>query len=161
MALVGKREINNVGVEIHASSHGTWTIQLPADEEGKHGRALGTHHTSLDAAINLARTEIKKRQVKVAVPFKTTEGWSGIATSRHARSTDKILAEVNGKKTQIGWREQVFKADTPKSVIEHIKEIDDESSRLRAERIALVNEWKLDLNKALDEAISKKAEENK
>jgi hypothetical protein len=161
VALVGTREINNVEVEIHASKHGSWTIQLPADEGGQHGRALGTHNTSLDAAINLARAEIKRRQVKVDVPFKTREGKKGIAHSRHARSTDKILVVIDGKKDQIGWREQVFKADMPKEVLDHLHDIQDEQSKLKAEEREIVKEWNFDLSKALDEAITKKAEEQK
>jgi hypothetical protein len=159
MAHVANRDINNVNVEIHASPYGAWTIQLPADAEGNHGSSLGSHASSLDAAINLARTEIKRRQVKVSVPFKTAEGKRGIATSRHARSTDKLLTEIEGKKEHIGWRETVFKAETPQSVIDHLKEIDDEQSKLRAERIALVNEWKFDLSKAVDAAIEEKTKE--
>lgn len=162
MALVGTREINNVVTEIHANQHGGWTIQLPADDEGKHGRALGSHASSFEAAVNLARAEIKKRQVKVRVPFKTREGKKGYAHSRHARSTDKILTVLeDGTKEQFGYREQVFKADTPKSVIDHLNDIDEETSKLRAEKGALVQEWSLDLAKALDEAITKKAEESK
>ena len=161
MALVGKREINNVETEVHASVHGSWSIQLPADEEGKHGRALGTGN-SLDAAVNAARQEIRKRQVKVNVPFKTREGVKGYAHSRHARSTDKILTVMeDGKKEQMGYREQVFKADMPQDVIDHLNEIDEESNKLRAEKYAIVQEWSLDLGKAVDEAITKKAEESK
>ena len=159
MALVGTREINNVKVEIHASPHGSWSITLPADEEGKSGRALGNHASSLDAAINAARAEIKRRQIKVAVPFKTREGKSGIAHSRHARSTDKILANVGDKKEQIGYREQVFKPETPQSVFDHLNEIEEEQGKLRTEHRELVQKWNLDLNKELDAAITAKAEE--
>src|SRR4051812_4478525 len=161
MPLVGTREINNVEVEIHANKHGSWSILLPPDEDGKSGRSLATHHVSLDAAINLARAEIKKRQVKVNVPFKTREGHKGVAHSRHARSTDKILADVQFKKQQISFREQTFKPDTPQDVFDRLDEIEEQQSTLRAEHRELVQEWGFDLNKALDAAITKKtAEEN-
>lgn len=159
MTLVGTREINNVEVEIHASKHGAWSIYMPPEkEDDKLGRSLATH-PSLDAAINLARAEIKKRQVKVSVPFKTSEGDYGLAHGRHARSPDKILAQVDYKKVQVGYRELVFKPDTPEHVFERIEEIDEEASELRGERSVLVKTWGFDLNKALDEAIAKKQEE--
>lgn len=158
MALVGTREINNVKVEIHASPHGNWSILMPADEEGRQGRALGSHATSLDAAINLARQEINRRKTKVSVPFKTREGKAGIAHSRHARSTDKILANVGDKKEQIGWRELVFQAETPQDVFTHLDEIEAEQNKLRTEFKDLVKKWSFDLNAALDVAIEAKTE---
>ena len=162
MSLVGTREINNTKVEIHASPHGTWSITLPAEEgdERGSGRALGTG-PSLETAINNARTEIKKRQVKVAVPFKTREGKTGVANSRHARSTDKILAVVDGKKEQIGYREQVFKIEMPDSVIEHLNELEEEAGKIHAEQRAIKQKWNFDLSKALDAAITEKAGESK
>lgn len=162
MALVGTREINNVEVEIHASPHGSWSITLPTEEgeERAHGRQLGSGD-SLDNAITKARQEIKRRQVKVSVPFKTREGKTGVAHSRHARSTDKILAEVDGKKEQIGYREQVFKIEMPDSVIEHLNELEEEAGKLHAEQRAIKQEWNFDLSKALDAAITEKAGESK
>lgn len=153
MALVGKRDINNVEVEIHANKHGGWSILLP-EEGGVKGRQLGGHASSLDLAINAARLEIKRLQVKINVPFKTREGKRGIATGRHARSHDKILTEVEGKKEHFGYREQVFKADMPQSVVDHLNEIEDEYSKLQAEKRAIIEEWKLDLGVAVNEAIN-------
>lgn len=159
MALVGTKEINNVKVEIHANQYGSWSILLPADEgnERTHGLVLGSHATSLEAAINAARQEINRRKTKVSVPFKTREGVRGIAHSRHARSTDKILANVGDKKEQIGWRELVFKAETPKDVFDLLNDIEEEQNKLRAEQRDLIKKWSFDLNTALDEAIEEKA----
>ena len=157
MALVGTKEINNVKTEIHANQYGSWSINMPAEEGERGGIVLGHHATSLDAAINLARQEIKRRQVKVDVPFKTREGKRGIAHSRHARSTDKILANVGDKKEQIGWREQVFKAETPQDVFDLLNDIEEEQNKLRAEQRDLIKKWGFDLNTALDEAITAKA----
>ena len=77
MPLVGKREINNVEVEIHATQalvrgrsrcRPTRTVSMDA--------AWLTLPT-LEAAINKARQEIKSFRVQVAVPFKTIEGKRG------------------------------------------------------------------------------------
>lgn len=159
MALVGTREINNVEVEIHASKHGSWSISLPPEEEGGNSRELAGHATSLDAAINKARLEIKKLQVKVAVPFKNREGQRGIATGRHARSRDKLLTEIGGKKEHVSYRDQVFQADMPQSVVDHLNELEDESRKLQAEKREIIEKWKFDLSKAVDEAIAKATEE--
>jgi hypothetical protein len=157
MTLVGTREINNVEVEIHADKYGAWNIYLP--EEGNEGgnRMLGGGQT-LDSAITNARNSIKKSQVKVAVAFKTDEGKYGIATGRHARSHDKLLTEIGGKKEHIGFRDQTFKEDTPESVFARLKQIGEEESALRTERREIIQKWSLDLGKAVDTAIAEKVE---
>lgn len=160
MPKVGTRDINNVTVEIHASTHGSWSIVLPAESEDGRTVPLADHATSLDAAITKARAEIKRRQVKVHVVFKTREGKRGVAYARHARSRDKILTEIDGKKEHIEWRDLVFKADTPKEWIAHLKEIDAEIGKLQAEKREVIEKWKFDLSSAVDEAVTAAAEES-
>jgi len=158
MALVGTREINNVKVEIHASPHGSWSILMPDEGGAGRGRTLGSHATSFEGAVNAARQEIKRRAVKVSVPFKTPDGKLGIANGRHARS-DKILTEIEGKKEHIGYRDQIFRHDMPEEVMDHLHELQDEQGKISAEIRSIVSEWKLDLGKAVDDAVNKKAEE--
>lgn len=160
MPKVGIREINNVQVEIHASPSGGWTIMQPAENEEERAMALGSGDT-LDKAVTAARNEIKRRQIKVAVPFKTREGKRGVASGRHARSRDKILTEVQGEKIHIGYRETVFKPDMPKEEIEHLNELGDEEAKLRAEQREIIKKWSFDLGKAVDTAINEASEESK
>ena len=159
MALIGTRDINNVEVEIHASPHGSWSIMQPAEGEERAIPLSGAHDT-LDKAITSARQEIKRRQVKVAVAFKTREGKRGIATGRHARSRDKILTEVQGKKVHYGYREQAFKPDMPNSEIDHLNELADEEAKLRKEQREIIEKWKMDLGKAVDAAINEATDES-
>jgi hypothetical protein len=157
MAVVGTREINNIECEIQASVHGSWSIYR-VGEEPNNERYLATDDV-LDKAVNKARIEIKKQQVKVAVPFKTMDGRRGIASGRHARSRGKILTKIGNKSEQIESRSQILKHDTPKDVIDHLKELAAEQVKLRKEERDLYNEWKLDLGNAVDAAVKEAIEE--
>lgn len=152
MTMLGTREINNVEVEVHASIHGSWTIYKVGEGTG-HERHLATDEKSLENAVNKARMEIKKQQVKVAVPFKMLDGGIGVASGRHARSHSKILAKINGKSEQIEWSTRTLKHDTPQSVIDHLHELREEQVKLQREERELYNEWKFDLSTGVDAAI--------
>jgi hypothetical protein len=157
MSLLGTRDINNVECEVHASVHGSWTIYRVGDEPGNE-RFLANDEKSLDGAVNKARQEIKRQQVKVSVPFKTVKGESGIATGFHARAKHKILATMGGKKEQIEGMSQFLKYETPKDVIDHLKDLREEQAKLKVEERNLYNEWKLDLSLAVKTAINEAVE---
>ena len=153
MPKVGTRTINNVEVEIHADGRsGTWQIMLPPDEEDGRAQPLGGGNT-IEAAVNNARTSIKRMQTSVRVPFKNDDGDKGFATGRHARSRDKILTEIGGKKVHISYRDQTFKADTPQDVFDHLNEIETEIRKLMQEKRTLIKEWELNLGTAVDKAV--------
>lgn len=154
--LVGTREINGKEVEIHASHHGAWSIRL-VGVEGSAGH-LATDTDSLDKAINKARLAIKKQEVEVAVPFKTLDGKQGIARGRHAKSRDKLLVTIGGKKESFSSYGRVLKHDTPKEVIEHLKELDDEETRIGREKREIMTKWSLKLDTAVDTAVREAAE---
>lgn len=155
MALVGTEQINNVDVEIHASQYGTWTIREKG-VEGSEG-VLGNGDT-VEKAKNNARTELNKRKVKVAVNFYLANGYHhGIAHGIHGR-TRKILAKVGSKAMQLDSYTGALKGDTPKDVRDHLRDIDDEISKLQREKREIVKQWNLDLSRAVDTAIKEAIE---
>ena len=159
-AQVGTREINNVECEIFASDSGTWTIYRAGEGE-RNERYLAGGDSTLDATVNKARMEIKKQQVKVAVPFKMIDGKRGVAHGRHARSRNKILTKIGNKSEQLDYHTQTLKHDTPKEVIDHMRELRVEQEKLSREHRELYNEWKIDLGNAVDAAIKEAIEEQK
>lgn len=150
MPFIGIQEINSVRYEIHANASGGWQIR---EEKPDHdGRVIGTGST-LDAAINNARQQINREKVKIAVNFVTHDGERGVATGRHGRNRT-ILVRVNGKAEQWeGYRVNVLRPDIPKDDIDRLLELDERIGKLQAEKREIVQEWKFDLDKAVDEAI--------
>ena len=154
MALVGTKELAGVPVEFHVGMSGGWAVYEPAvegEDTPLHQRHIAGGDTVEKAEAN-ARNELAKRKVKVAVNFFTEEGEPGIAHGKHAR-TRKLLVRINGESQQIDSYRSVLRADTPKDVVEHLAEIREEQSKLRSEEFAIKKEWKMDLSKAVDEAI--------
>ena len=157
MALVGTREINDIEVEVHASPTGGWAIRTPG-VEGAEG-FLGSDPELLDKAVNKARLEIKKRQVEIALPFKTQDGKRGIARGRRAGSTDKILVTIGGTKDSLSSYTNVLKHETPKEVVEHLQELVEEERRIGREKREIMNKWEFKLGVAVDAAVKEAAEE--
>jgi hypothetical protein len=163
MALLGTREINNVEVEIHASHTGSWSIYRVAENEDEKSneRFLANDDKTLESAVNKARIAIKKQQVKVAIPFKTISGLRGVATGRHARSRSKILVELSDgqKDSYDSHSHQILKADTPKDVLTHMKELREEEAKIKKEARELHDKWKMDLGVAVDTAVEEAIKE--
>jgi hypothetical protein len=158
MSQVGTREINNVKVEVHASGEGSWSIYR-IGKEPTNERHLATDPDSLEKAVNKARLKIKQQQVTVAVKFKTLDGRRGTATNRHARSHDKVLVVIEGKKDNISGYTKVLRDEMPKEEVDHLKEIQQEKRRLDKEERKIMQAWTFNLGQAVDRAIKEAAKE--
>lgn len=157
-------EVLATACEVHVSDGGTFSVYLlgHADEEG--ARALASSSTMVDA-VEKAKPEVRKRKVKVDVPFYRMRGsrfddWSfeqGTAHGFHA-GTGNVMATEDGSSVQIatsGYRsDKLYRGDTP-------QEARDELVRLREESIArekrvreLDEQWTVDIAEAVQTAIT-------
>lgn len=151
---IANKDINGVDAQIHADKYGTWSILDPE------GIMLSRSDTSLDAAIASARIVIKKRQVKVSVLFKTMDGKEGIADSFHARNSRKILTTIDGKREQIDSHTRVLRADTPGLKISRVCSLRKAARDANREADLIEQKYRLDLLKAMNEAIEAAQNEN-
>lgn len=151
-------EINNVEVEVHVDKSGLFRIH-DVREEGTEtpGTSLG-YADSLDVAKNKARLAIKKRQVKVRVPFKTKGGEPAFATGFHARNRTILIELVDGSKDSLSTNEEVFKPETPSAEINKYHALNHTLNETKKTLREFEKEWGIRLvysvQRAIDEAVA-------
>lgn len=153
-------KISGVEVEIHATENGYWQVRLPGDDSyGGLGQA-----DTLEKAKQQARTALAKKKVKVSVPFTiiwhsndTAEARRGTATGIHAKSYDVLVRYADGEADTIGSYGTVFRDDVPQDVIDRYILLSTEMRKKQVEMRTIENQHKLDLKKAVREAIEAEA----
>ena len=155
MAVVDpNRTINGMVCEIHADVTGNWTVVEKAeeDDDALHPRklTLATGNT-IDKAIAAARVEINKRKVRVEVPFFTVDGEAGVAHGRNSRDR-RILTDIG----QLDSNATVLKPDTPANKVQRLREIRAQKGALHSEERALLKEYSMRLDHAVDRAVEEK-----
>jgi hypothetical protein len=153
-------EIAGVLVRVDVNRSGRFYIVEAAAEDHQ---TLGLGDT-LEEAKNNARREIAKRKVKVEVPFRTMKGERGVATGRRAGSRKiqaKFTDEITGRthSEQLDGYHDVLRSDTPDEAILQYKEYQQQRNEIYSKERALLDQWKLHLGQAVDEAVAAKAEE--
>jgi hypothetical protein len=160
-------------VSFHIGSDGMFTAQ---NREGE----MLARADSLKRAKRLARFELKKKQVRVAVPFTMIDYIHGtiqnaIAKGRHAASRDRILIWVddgteNGRSDTItlyrwGNRDQYLQGNLPAKSLKRIKYLFEQKrlTEARMEKItAFIEQWRdehtINLAEVLDAALQEAAE---
>jgi hypothetical protein len=149
MAHVGEIEMLGHTLAVHADAYGHWTLLLDDEIIGR--------GDSLDKAKNAARTALNKRKVKVSVPFWTIRNEHGNAYGLHARNRT-VLAEIDGKKTELDPYHEVLVATTPDHTRTMLMSIDDKLRTLKRERAKIMHGHGLNLRQAVTEAITAAAE---
>lgn len=148
-------EIRKTQVEVHVGATGQFTIMMPGDGNR---RSLANAAT-LEAAKQAASVELRKRAVKVSVPFITRDGKKGVATGRHAGNQDILATLEDGTKERLDYRPHVFKIDTPKNVIdtywEHNQSIQTHKDAMKA----IESAWDFNLAAAVDNTVKEAAQE--
>jgi hypothetical protein len=160
-------------VQIHVGSDGEFTARTQG------GETLA-RADSLKRVKRLARFELKKKQVRVAVPFTMIDYMSGkltnaIAKGRHAGRHDTVLIWVddgteNGRSDTIslyrwGASNQYLMGNLPAKSLKRIDYLFDQKRKTeeRAEKIAaLIEKWRdehtINLAEVLDAALQEAAE---
>lgn len=138
---IGTKNINGVDCEVHANLHGAWSI-MPEERKEDGRPQWSVKADSLDAAVGKARTEINKRRAKIDFECILVNGTPARCTGVHG-GTGKALLKVDK-----GYRDEtmhldtystVYRAETPREVIEEVREKEAEGLRLRREAETLKN----------------------
>lgn len=149
-------EILATPCEVHVTEDGVFSVYLRNRADAEDARSLASDVT-LDAAIEKAKPEVRKRKVKVAVPFVTTSGKRGVATGFHAGTGNVLVTWADGKTEQLsrryGNQPQHLRADTPPTKLTRLEQIREESEALVTEAQAIRREHQLDLLTAVETAI--------
>jgi hypothetical protein len=148
-------EIRKTEVEVHVNNTGHFFIKAVSAEE--RSRALGSGDT-LEKAKQAASVELRRRAVKVSVPFRTTTGEQGIAHSRHAGNND-VMTIVGGATERYSYRLKAFKPETPTDVIEAYLDHADKIREHEGARRDIESTWYFDLGEAVDAAIEAASQE--
>jgi hypothetical protein len=160
-------------VSFHIGSDGMFTAQ---NREGE----MLARADSLKRAKRLARFELKKKQVRVAVPFTMIDYIHGtiqnaIAKGRHAASRDRILIWVddgteNGRSDTVnlyrwGSTATYLQGNLPAKAVKRIKYLfeQQQATKDRLDKIdELIAKWRdehtINLNEVLDAALREAAE---
>lgn len=151
-------ELTGTLVKVYVSTgNGTFSIKLPAPEEGEREENLG-HGETLEAAKNSARAALSKRKVKVEVPFILEDGRRGVADSRHARNRT-VLCTIGDHRDELPGRATVFQADTPDVELKRFIELTSRITELAREAKLIEEEWTFDIGRAVDRAVEEKLAE--
>lgn len=157
---IGTQEITGTTVEIHADARtGNWTIWLTTSKD-ETPMSLGTSST-LETALAHARAKLTRQKSKVSVPYITLSGMKATAYGQHAGNGD-ILVRVGGAAARINRyaRSETLKAETPQNVVNRLKELREQTQAATREERQLIEQWKLDLHKAVEAALALKLSEN-
>lgn len=146
MTLVGTKEILGGSYEVHTSARdGEFRIIEPAVEEGGRSATLGSAQT-LAGAVAKARAELKKRDVKVSVPFRLADGRKGTATGFHARNNTILVVYEDGSKDALSYGgREAFKPDMPEDKVQRLAEIVEQERTLATEKRAIETAYKMDM----------------
>jgi hypothetical protein len=133
MTFVARKTILQTVVEIHLDSSGLFYTQVD-------GKTFTGRHESLKQAERAARTELKKDQVRVAVPFTYMQGekmYPAISRGFHAADKRKILIWIddgteNGKNETLNYwsRNKVLRADIPEQKMRWIQKLFERRRKL-------------------------------
>lgn len=148
--MVGVKQVLGVNLDVYADANGMWWLREQAAEEGQqNGKILGSGE-SLKSAVAKARTELKKRDVKVSVPFRLADGRSAIAYGIHQGNGQVLIEFADGSKDSIGGgrgmgRAQILKADTPDEQVQRLGELNDRIRELSAQAKTIEGKWAIDM----------------
>lgn len=121
------------------------------------GNILGQGDT-MEKAKRAAATAIRKRRVKVEVPFALQDGRRGIADGIHLKNRS-VLSSIDGAREDLGYNPKALSADIPDDKLARIGEIDEATRTLQRERGEIVRAYELDLVKAVKSAIQNEIDE--
>lgn len=157
--LLKTEQIAGVDIDLHVTNDGRFYGE--ADDI-----RIGSAQDTLDKAKQSIRAELAKRKVRVVVHFRTRTGQRGIAHGVNA-GNGKVLAKLQDRRGEFTRNEQLdvgfggrfFRADTPDEVIDRLKWLQDERTKLGNELRDLENEWSIALQRQVHDAINAKAQE--
>jgi hypothetical protein len=169
--LIDRKTILDNAVEIHVNTDGQFHVY----KQGT--RDLIATGESMKQALRNARTEFKKEQIRVAVPFTYLNGGElrpAIARGFHARDSYKILIWVDdgtkeGRNDQIhlyyGTQREVLKPDLSDRDLRLIRKLLERRTKLAELKVqcdGLIQKWQdehvFDLRAAVTEALTIAAE---
>lgn len=171
---VGRMKTKDGEYPIYCSSSGKFSVlnftgtgEIPDDEEIE---PLANGQDNMEAAEGAARAMIRKRKVKVAVPFIFLDGNKGVAWGIHGGNGDILARDEAGEAHRLsrGWSRRpgeprltkgVFIDDIPADRLERYREIIDETEKLDAEKQEIENWFGVDLGQLVVDAIDTKLAE--
>lgn len=128
MVRVTTEKIGKIPVEIYVSSSGFFQIYYTPDfarepdggndpndpdlDDQPRGEHLAGDY-NLEAALKQAKQVIRDNRRRVAVPFRTAEGYDAIAKGFHGSSRDKILVWINDPNAPISARKRQNRTNAP------------------------------------------------
>lgn len=145
------------GVKIGSDTISGQKVDIEADARSQRfyitlkGDILGRGET-LERAKRDAAVTIRKRRVKVAVPFALADGRRGVADGIHQKNRS-VLSSIDGKREDLGYNPKALRPDIPDETLKRIGDIDEETRTLQRERGAIVREYELDLVREVNGAI--------
>lgn len=151
-AFVTAKEILGTKTRIYVDGNGMFEVNHENEESRRNHLGRGD---TLDKAVAAARSELNKRRVEVEVPFITTKGKQGIATKRHGRN-NTIMARIDGKTEQVDAWNNVFKADTPREIIEEYLRLENAASASYKRRQQITRDHAVKLAQVFDKAVQEK-----
>lgn len=152
--IINTVRILKTSVDIWVSSDGTFKAVIPnKSDEAPHVLASGV--PTYDGAVRAARKKLKEKQVRVAVPFTTSDLQPAIARGRHASRPAYILTWVDdgsekGKSEEIyapHWGttySMVLKPDLTEKDLKRIKYLFEHRAKVRAQldkTNSFIEEW--------------------
>ncbi len=112
------------------------------------------HGDTLEEVTKAARRMASKAKIKVEIPFRTRDGKHGVATTIDTLSR-KIHVRIGNRAHQLDNYAREFRADTPDSVFDRLKEIRRISNELHSEERKLVDGYELRLVDAIQEEVDR------
>jgi hypothetical protein len=168
--LINTVSILKTPVGIYVYSDGTFTARLPTKSD-EAPVVLASGVPTYEGAVRAARKKLKEKQVRVAVPFTTSDLQPAIARGRHASRPDYILTWVDdgsekGKSEEIyapHWGttySHVLEPNLTEKDLERIKYLFEHRAKVHArlDKVnSLIGEWNrahsFQLSTAVDAAI--------
>jgi hypothetical protein len=167
-------DILAVKCDVWVSPRGHFYVYLEGRGEADdyNGREALASAGDFDTAVEKTKPQIRKRKVKVAVPFKRVRGFGGggtpvwrwedgVASGFHS-STGNVLTTINGASEQITGRDSarsLYRGDMPQDVQDEYLRLRVEVQERQRQITAIDRKWGLDdIAKEVTAAIEATAE---
>lgn len=148
-------EILRTNCEVHVNTSGYFEVYLAGRADEEDARSLAGSSTTLDEAIEKAKTPIRQRRVRVAVPFFTIDRLaSKTAVGFHAGNGNILLAD--GEQLSGYGSQRALGASIPERDRTRLARLRQEVRAAEKEIRTITEKYTFDLGQAVTAAIDAK-----